>query len=135
MKLYIVTKSVMTLEDGEYDNKKRPIYKRKTEQFEIIEKAFISYIKAAKYIRELLIKEDKQWGGIFSEEDMNKWDTFFIGFHHGCTVYYEIDPVLLEYCKRKGVPPPSHLVTYKIETVGVDYEILDETKEILKGLA
>ena len=136
MELYIVTKTNTQLEDGYYDEKtKRSFYKRKTEQFETKEKAFVSYIKAAKYIRDLLIEENERWRGVFSEEDMNKWSVFFIGFHHGCQLKYTTDPLAIAWCNHMNVPPPSYLVEYKIETVSIDYEILDETEEILKGLA
>ena len=134
MELYIVTKSIIHLEDGHYDEEtNEEMYKRKTEWFETKEKAFISYVKAAKYIRELLVEENNKFGKVFSDEDMQKWDAFFIGFHHGCKMHYQADPMLVEYYKHINVPVPRQLIEYKIETVKVDFGVLDIREEILNN--
>lgn len=137
MELYIVTKTNIQLEDGYYDKETKEVsYRRKTEWFETKEKAFVSYIKAAKYIRELLIEENDRYGHVFAEEDMNKWSAFFIGFHHGCQLKRTTSPIVAKLCELNNVPPPSNLVRYEIETISsVDYEILNESEEILKELA
>ena len=136
MELYIVTKTDIQLEDGYYNEETKEVsYRRKTEWFETKEKAFVSYIKAAKYIRELLIEENNHYGDVFAEEDMNKWSAFFIGFHHGCQLKYTTPAIVTKLCELNSVPPPSSLVKYEIKTISVDYEILNESEEILKELA
>lgn len=136
MELYIVTKTNIQLEDGYYNKEAKTVfYRRKTEWFETKEKAFVSYIKAAKYIRELLIEENNHYGDVFAEEDMNKWSVFFIGFHHGCQLKYTTPPIATKLCELYNVPPPSSLVKYEIKPISVDYEILNESEEILKELA
>lgn len=133
MKIYIITKILVVLEDGYYnEDAKQTLYKRKTEWFETIETAFVSYIKAAKYIRKLLEKENEQFGNAFSEEDMKKWDTFFIGFHHGCQVNYETNLLISAYCNSNNIIPPNKFVRYEIKTISLDNELLDEREEILK---
>ena len=135
MELYIVTKTNIQLEDGYYNKEAKTVfYRRKTEWFETKEKAFVSYIKAAEYIRELLIEENDHYEGIFAEEDMNKWSAFFIGFHQGCQLKRTTSPIEVKLCELKNVLPSSSLVKYEIKTVSVDYEILNESEEILKEL-
>lgn len=135
MELYIVTKTNIQLEDGYYNKEaKKVFYRRKTEWFETKEKAFVSYIKAAKYIRELLTEEHDHYGHVFAEEDMNKWSAFFIGFNHGCQLKYTTPPIATKLCELYNVPPPSNLVKYEIKTISVDYEKLNELDDILKGL-
>ena len=75
MEVYVVTRTLISLENGYYDkNTQEPIYKTKHEFFDIQEKIFISCAKAAKYVRELIEKENDIYGGAFNEEDMNKYD-------------------------------------------------------------
>lgn len=136
MELYIVTKTNIQLEDGYYNKETKEVsYRRKTEWFETKEKAFASYIKAAKYIRELLIEENSHYGDVFAEEDMNKWSAFFIGFHHGCQLKRTTPPIVAKWYESNNVLPPSNLVKYEIKTISVDYEVLNESEEILKELA
>ena len=134
MEVYVVTRTLVNLENGYYDkNSQEPIYKTKHEYFDVQGKVFVSYIKAAKYIREQLEKENELYvGGAFVEEDMTRCDVFSIGFHHECLVHYKKNPVLEGYCNRKKIPQPSNLVKYKIETCELDVEILDEWKELFK---
>lgn len=134
MELYIVTRTFVYLDDGYYDEKtKNVFYRRKEERFGVINKAFISYIKAAKYIRELIEEEHNKYGKVFEEDDMRKWDVFFIGFHHECTLHYKSNPIAAAFCKNKNVPAPERIVKYKIEICSADFEVLDEKEEILKG--
>ena len=136
MEVYVVTKSFAEFSNGYFEEKtKRAIYKQKFETFETKEKAFISYIKAAQYIRELLVGEQEHFGDIFDEEDMEKWSVFFIGFHHECKIHYKTNPIDEYFWKEKNAPAPQRIVTYKIETISLDTEKVDETSILLKELA
>lgn len=135
MEIYTITKTRIILSNGYYNEKdKEKYYKNKDECSETIGTAFISYFKAAKYIRELLEKENEEHGGIFDDTDMEKWNAFFIGFHHGCRLVYKQNPIE-QYLRGKDAICDRKIIKYKIETLNLDFEVLDETLEIFKELA
>ena len=135
MEVYIVTRTYVYLDDGYYDEKtNRALYRRESVEFEVKDNVFLSYIKAAKYIREMLETKDIEFGEL-EEHDMQLWDVFFIGFHHECQVHYKSNPILAKICKDENIPEPSRFVKYKIETRNLDTEILDEREELLRGIA
>lgn len=121
MDIYYITTNYITLSDGyvNFDGQKR--YRRKDEYLVKSKKAFTNYMEASEYARHILEEENSKYGvDRISKHDMELWDAFFIGFHHGCKVRIDSIQALEEYYNMIGVAYNQQLLEIKIETLELD---------------
>lgn len=113
-KVYVIRYTLKVLSD-EHEENGKTLYRRCDEHTIIDDRAFFNYETAAHAAQRLIKEYGDRIGVEWDPEDVEKWDWFFIGFHHGCTIKQKHDPELEKVYEQIGVPKQHRVL--KIELI------------------
>lgn len=117
--IYVIETDFMLLSDAHTNDKGETTY-RKCEHFkETYEDAFFNYERAAHAAERIIIEFGNKYGIEWDDGDLEKWDWFFIGFHHGCRIKQKHDPKLEALYEQIGFDHMHRVLVIKIKELRI----------------